>query len=63
MSTLGSILLLFVNIAGAQDSLTVEQAVQQVLKIHPAIEQALANTRAAEALVRRKLRAPGSQMC
>ncbi len=49
MSTLGSILLLFVNIAGAQDSLTVEQAVQQVLKIHPAIEQALANTRAAEA--------------
>jgi outer membrane protein len=34
-----------------QDSLTVEQAVQRVLQIHPAMKQALANTRAAEARV------------
>ena len=37
--------------AAGQDSMTVEQAVQRVLQIHPAIEQALANTRAAEARV------------
>ena len=41
----------FINISTAQDSLTVEQAVRRVLQIHPAIEQALANTRAAEARV------------
>ena len=33
----------------AQDTLTVERAVQQVLKTHPALEQAAANVRAAEA--------------
>jgi outer membrane protein len=33
----------------AQDTLTVEQAVQRVLQTHPAIEQALANIRAGEA--------------
>jgi outer membrane protein TolC len=35
--------------AAGQDSLTVEQAVQRVLQTHPAIDQALANIRAAEA--------------
>ena len=35
--------------AFAQDSLTVEQAVQRVLQSHPALEQATANVRAAEA--------------
>ncbi len=35
--------------AFAQDSLTVEQAVQRVLQTHPALEQAAANVRAAEA--------------
>jgi len=43
--------LIIINISTAQDSLTVEQAVRRVLQIHPAIEQALANTRAAEARV------------
>jgi outer membrane protein len=33
----------------AQDTLTVEQAVQRVLQTHPAIDQALSNIRAAEA--------------
>jgi outer membrane protein len=33
----------------AQDTLTVEQAVQRVLQTHPAIDQALANIRAGEA--------------
>jgi len=33
----------------AQDSLTVDQAVQRVLQTHPAIDEALANIRAAEA--------------
>jgi outer membrane protein TolC len=45
-----SLFLSFV-IAPAQDSMTVDQAVQRVLQVHPAIEQALANTRAAEARV------------
>jgi outer membrane protein len=49
--TVSSLFLLLINTAFAQDSLTVEQAVQRVLQIHPAIEQALANTRAAEARV------------
>ncbi|MGD1046181.1 MAG: TolC family protein [Bacteroidota bacterium] len=49
--TISSIFLIFINISVAQDSLSVEQAVQRVLQIHPAIEQALANTRAAEARV------------
>ena len=49
--SVSSIILFFMNIVFAQDSLTVEQAVQRVLHIHPAIEQALANTRAAEARV------------
>ena len=35
--------------AAGQDSMTVEQAIQRVLQTHPAIKQALANTRAAEA--------------
>jgi outer membrane protein len=35
--------------ASAQDSLTVEQAVQRVLQTHPALEQATAAARAAEA--------------
>ncbi|MCX6122094.1 MAG: TolC family protein [Ignavibacteriales bacterium] len=48
---ISSLVLFFINISIAQDSLTVEQAVQRVLQIHPAIEQALANTRAAEARV------------
>ncbi|RPI06611.1 MAG: TolC family protein [Ignavibacteriae bacterium] len=53
MKLLGFLVLIFFNISisAAQDSLTVEQAVQRVLQIHPAIEQALANTRAAEARV------------
>ena len=49
--TLSSIFLLFINTVYAQDSLTVEQAIHRVLQIHPAIEQAFANTRAAEARV------------
>ncbi len=48
---ISSIVLMFINISVAQDSLTIEQAVQRVLQIHPAIEQALAITRAAEARV------------
>jgi len=39
------------SVAAGQDSMTVEQAVQRVLQTHPAIQQALANTRAAEARV------------
>jgi outer membrane protein len=39
------------GVATGQDSMTVEKAVQKVLKTHPAIEQALANTRAAEARI------------
>ena len=35
--------------AFAQDTLTIERAVQQVLRTHPALEQAAANVRAAEA--------------
>ena len=35
--------------AAGQDSMTVEQAVQRVLQTHPALDQALANIRAAEA--------------
>jgi outer membrane protein len=46
------------GIAAGQDSITVEQAVQQVLQTHPVLEQALANTRAAEA---RSLQASSSQ--
>jgi len=52
MKTLSFILIFFLSgfyILCAQDSLTVEEAVQRVLKSHPAIEQALANIRAAEA--------------
>jgi outer membrane protein TolC len=45
------ILFLLHGVAAGQDSLTVEQAVQRVLQTHPAIEQMLANTRAAEARV------------
>ena len=44
-----SIVFLFSGVAVGQDSMTVEQAVQRVLQTHPAIEQGLANTRAAEA--------------
>jgi outer membrane protein len=51
MKILTFLFFIFINISTAQDSLTVEQAVQRVLQIHPAIEQALANTRAAEARV------------
>jgi outer membrane protein TolC len=40
---------LLVQTAFAQDSLTVEQAVQRVLQSHPALGQATANARAAEA--------------
>jgi outer membrane protein TolC len=39
------------GVAAGQDSMTVEHAVQRVLQTHPAIKQALANTRAAEARV------------
>jgi outer membrane protein len=49
--TLSSIICVAINIAAAQDSMTVEQTVHRVLQIHPAIEQALANSRAAEARV------------
>ena len=49
--TVSSLVLFFINTACAQDSLTAEQAVQRVLQIHPALEQAMANTRAAEARV------------
>jgi outer membrane protein len=45
------ILFLLSSVAAGQDSLTVEQAVQRVIQTHPALEQALANTRAAEARV------------
>lgn len=41
--------ILFTGTAAGQDSMTVEQAVQRVLQTHPAIDQALANIRAAEA--------------
>ena len=44
-----SVFFLFGGVAAGQDSLTVEQAIQRVLQTHPAIKQALANTRAAEA--------------
>jgi outer membrane protein TolC len=40
---------LFSGVAAGQDSMTVEQAVQRVLQTHPALDQALANIRAAEA--------------
>ena len=46
-----SVIFLFGGIAEGQDSMTVEQAVQRVLQTHPAIEQGLDNTRAAEARV------------
>ena len=42
---------LLTNTILAQDSLTVDQAVQRVIGTHPAIDQALAVTRAAEARV------------
>jgi outer membrane protein len=45
------VFILCISAAFAQDSLTVEQAVQRVLQTHPAIEQAMASTRAAEARV------------
>jgi outer membrane protein len=51
LMTINFIFLIFINISAAQDSLSVEQAVQRVLQIHPAIEQAVANTRAAAARV------------
>ena len=51
LTTASVLFLFFFNISTAQDSLTVEQAVQRVLQVHPALEQALANTRAAEARV------------
>jgi outer membrane protein len=41
--------ILLCGIAAGQDSMTVEQAVQRVLQTHPAIDQARANIRAAEA--------------
>jgi outer membrane protein TolC len=40
---------LLVQTAFAQDSLTVDQAVQRVLQTHPALGQAMANVRSAEA--------------
>jgi outer membrane protein TolC len=40
---------LLMQTAFAQDTLTIERAVQQVLRTHPALEQAAANVRAAEA--------------
>jgi len=46
-----SVVFLLSGVAAGQDSMTVEQAVQRVLQIHPAIQQAMANTRAAEARV------------
>ena len=49
MKIVSLIVLLLSGIAAGQDSLTVEQAVQRVLQTHPALEQALANIRAAEA--------------
>ena len=48
----------FSVVAAGQDSITVEQAVQRVLQIHPVLGQALANIRAAEA---RTLQASSSQ--
>ncbi len=45
------VVFLLSGVAAGQDSMTVEQAVQRVLQTHPAIEQALASTRAAEARV------------
>ena len=51
LMSISSLFLLLINTSFAQDSMTVDQAVQRVLQIHPAIEQALANTRAAEARV------------
>jgi len=51
LMTISFIFLIFISISAAQDSLSVEQAVQRVLQIHPAIEQAVANTHAAEARV------------
>ena len=49
MKIVSLIVLLLSGIAAGQDSLTVEQAVQRVLQTHPALDQALANIRAAEA--------------
>ena len=40
------VVFLLSGVAAGQDSMTVEQAVQRVLQTHPAIEQALASTRA-----------------
>jgi outer membrane protein len=51
LMTVSSLLLFGLHAASAQDSMTVEQAVRHVLQIHPAIVQALANSRAAEARV------------
>ena len=52
MKALSWLLMLFCTgfqVLRAQDTLTVEQAVQRVLQTHPAIDQALANIRASEA--------------
>jgi outer membrane protein len=52
MKALSLLLILFCigfQMLCAQDTLTVEQAVQRVLQTHPAIDQALANIRAGEA--------------
>jgi len=52
MKALSWLLMLFCTgfqVLRAQDTLTVEQAVQRVLQTHPAIDQALANIRAGEA--------------
>ena len=51
MMTASLLFMLIIHAAVAQDSLTVEQTVQRVLQTHPAIEQALAAARAAEARV------------
>jgi outer membrane protein TolC len=51
MKIILSVVFFLSSVAAGQDSLTVEQAVQRVLQTHPALEQALANTRAAEARV------------
>ena len=52
------VVFLLSGVAAGQDSMTVEQAVQRVLQIHPVLGQALANIRAAEA---RTLQASSSQ--
>jgi outer membrane protein len=51
MKIIFSVIFFLSGVAAGQDSMTVEQAVQRVLRAHPAIQQALANTRAAEARV------------